>query len=100
MPGRDRLTATARRGGGVRRPGNWTGLAAFPIKGRLHACPTSHAYYDKKRAEAKAHRQAAGALSRRRVDVLWACIRDNNLWVPESRPSQLSWGFVGRYLPG
>jgi hypothetical protein len=22
------------------------------------------------------------------------------VWVPESRPSQLSWGFVGRYLPG
>lgn len=42
----------------------------------LRACPTSRAYYDRKRSEGKTHRQAAAALSRRRVDVLWACIRD------------------------
>jgi putative transposase len=24
----------------------------------------------------------------------------DRVWVPESRPSQLSWGFVGRYLSG
>lgn len=49
----------------------------------LTACPTSRAYYDKKRAEGKTHRQAAAALSRRRVDVLWACIRDNTPYQPK-----------------
>ena len=44
--------------------------------GALSKCPRSRAYYDRKRAEGKTHRQAAAALSRRRVDVLWACIRD------------------------
>lgn len=39
-------------------------------------CPRSRAYYDKKRAEGKTHRQATAALSRQRLNVLWACIRD------------------------
>ncbi|MCW2640452.1 MAG: mobile element protein [Dactylosporangium sp.] len=59
--------------------------------GALRACPTSRAYYDRKRAEGKTHRQAAAALSRRRVDVLWACIRDNKPYQPKpSRSEQLA----------
>ena len=42
----------------------------------LKACPASRAYYDRKRAEGKSHKQALLALSRRRVNVLWALLRD------------------------
>jgi transposase len=36
----------------------------------------SEAYYRKKRAQGKGHHQAVIALARRRVDVLWAMLRD------------------------
>ena len=49
-------------------------MAAFTA---IRTCPTSRAYYDKKRAEGKGHHPALPALARRRVDVLWALIRDN-----------------------
>ncbi len=39
--------------------------------------PRSRAYYDRKRAEGKRHNQAVLALARRKVDVLWAMLRDN-----------------------
>ncbi|MEV6514931.1 IS110 family transposase [Micromonospora chalcea] len=48
-------------------------MAAFTA---ARECPTSRDYYEKKRAEGKNHRQAILALARRRVDVLWALIRD------------------------
>ncbi|SCL17653.1 IS110 family transposase [Micromonospora inyonensis] len=48
-------------------------MAAFTA---VRECPTSRAYYEKKRAEGKHHRQAMLALARRRVDVLWALVRD------------------------
>jgi transposase len=38
--------------------------------------PASRAYYDRKRAEGKHHRQAILALARRRLNVLWAMLRD------------------------
>jgi transposase len=38
--------------------------------------PASRAYYQRKRAEGKRHRQAVLALARRRVNVLWAMLRD------------------------
>ncbi|KAA5824573.1 IS110 family transposase [Saccharopolyspora hirsuta] len=44
--------------------------------------PTSRAYYDKKRAEGKRAKGAILALARRRVDVLWALIRDHRTWQP------------------
>nr|WP_279432299.1 transposase [Aeromicrobium camelliae] len=40
-------------------------------------CPRSRAYYDKKRAEGKTHKQAVRALARRRINVIWAMLRDN-----------------------
>ncbi|MET9932656.1 MULTISPECIES: IS110 family transposase [unclassified Streptomyces] len=40
-------------------------------------CPVSKAYYDRKRKEGKGHKQAVLALARRRVNVLWAMIRDH-----------------------
>jgi transposase len=38
--------------------------------------PESRTYYDRKRTEGKLHTQAVLALARRRVNVLWALIRD------------------------
>lgn len=43
-------------------------------------CPVSKAYYDRKRKEGKGHKQAVIALARRRVNVLWAMIRDHTLF--------------------
>ena len=42
----------------------------------------SRAFYDRKRAEGKKHRQAVVALARRRVDVLWAMMRDGKRFDP------------------
>ncbi|WP_274558968.1 IS110 family transposase [Streptomyces spiramyceticus] len=39
-------------------------------------CPESRAFYSRKRAEGKSHKQAVLALARRRLNVLWALIRD------------------------
>ena len=39
--------------------------------------PASRAYYDRKRAEGKHHRQAVLALARRRLNGLWAMLRDH-----------------------
>lgn len=39
-------------------------------------CPTSRAYYTRKRAEGKNHKQAILALARRRINVIWALLRD------------------------
>lgn len=42
----------------------------------LQRDPTSRAYYDHKRAEGKTHHQAVIALARRRINVLYAMLRD------------------------
>jgi transposase len=42
--------------------------------------PTSRAFYDRKRGEGKRHHQALLALARRRVNVLWAMLRDQTLF--------------------
>lgn len=42
----------------------------------LRGCAESRAFYDRKRAEGKRHTQALIALARRRVNVLWAMLRD------------------------
>jgi transposase len=44
--------------------------------------PTSRAYYDRKRAEGKRHNAALICLARRRVDVLYAMIRDRKPYQP------------------
>lgn len=44
-----------------------------------HHAP-SKAFYDRKRAEGKTHHQAVIALARRRVNVLWAMLRDGQLY--------------------
>ena len=42
--------------------------------------PNSRKFYDRKRAEGKRHIQAVLALARRRVNVLWALIRDGRCY--------------------
>lgn len=44
--------------------------------------PESRAYYDRKRAEGKCPVQAVICLARRRIDVLWALMRDKRTWTP------------------
>jgi transposase len=44
--------------------------------------PQSHAYYQRKRAEGKSHVAALTCLARRRVDVLFAMLRDRTLYQP------------------
>lgn len=62
-------------------------MAAFTA---IRTCPTSRAYYDKKRAEGKGHHQALLALARRRVDVLWALIRDGKPFTPPTATTPTS----------
>jgi transposase len=51
----------------------------------LRGCAESRVFYDRKRAEGKRHTQALIALARRRVNVLWAMLRDGTTF--ESRRS-------------
>jgi transposase len=44
--------------------------------------PDSRRFYDRKRSEGKLHTQAVLALARRRVNVLWALIRDRRHYQP------------------
>jgi len=46
----------------------------------LRTSPVSRAYYDRKRREGKRHTQAVIALARRRVNVLWAMLRDGTMY--------------------
>jgi hypothetical protein len=39
-------------------------------------CPTSKAYYDRKRTMGKGHKQALAALARHRINILWATFRN------------------------
>lgn len=48
--------------------------------------PHSKAYYQRKRNEGKRPIQATICLARRRTNVLYALIRDNRTWQPESPP--------------
>lgn len=44
--------------------------------------PASRTYYDRKRAEGKRHTQAVLALARRRLNVLWAMLRNHTTYQP------------------
>ncbi|MGW6864819.1 IS110 family transposase [Streptomyces sp. NPDC054901] len=49
----------------------------------IRNCDESRRYYERKRAEGKRHTQAVIALARRRVNVLWALIRDRRCFQRE-----------------
>jgi hypothetical protein len=46
----------------------------------LKNSPASRAFYDRKRHEGKNHKQALLALARRRINVLWAMLRDHTIY--------------------
>jgi transposase len=46
----------------------------------IRNCDASRRFYERKRAEGKRHTQAVLALARRRVNVLWALIRDGRCY--------------------
>ena len=50
----------------------------------LRSSPESRAFYDRKRAEGKRHIQALIALARRRVNVIWAMLRDGTTFQSRS----------------
>jgi hypothetical protein len=50
----------------------------------LRNAPESRTFYDRKRAEGKRHTQALIALARRRVNVLWAKLRDGTTFETRS----------------
>jgi transposase len=50
----------------------------------LRSAPESRAFYDRKRREGKKHTQALIALARRRVNVLWAMLRDGTTFEDRS----------------
>jgi len=50
----------------------------------IRSCPDSRKYYDRKRAEGKKHTQAVLALARRRVNVMWALLREDRAYQPRT----------------
>jgi transposase len=48
----------------------------------IRHCEDSRRFYERKRAEGKRHIQAVLALARRRVNVLWALLRDGRTYEP------------------
>ena len=55
----------------------------------LKNSPASRTFYDRKRREGKSHKQALNALARRRINVIWAMLRDHTTYQepgPATRP--------------
>lgn len=50
----------------------------------LRSSPESRAFYDRKRREGKRHTQSLIALARRRVNVVWAMLRDGTTFQKSS----------------
>lgn len=53
----------------------------------LKSCSASRTYYDRKRTEGKSHIQAILSLARRRLNVLWAMLRDGTTYTPVPVPA-------------
>ncbi|WP_426624412.1 IS110 family transposase [Leifsonia sp. McL0607] len=50
-------------------------------------CPVSKAFYQRKRKEGKNHKQAVLCLARRRINVIWAILRDGKLFTHQPLPA-------------
>lgn len=48
----------------------------------IRRCEESRRFYDRKQAEGKRHTQAVLALARRRINVLWALLREGRTYEP------------------
>ncbi len=64
-------------------------LRVFYLSGlsALKSSPASRTYYDRKRVEGKSHIQAMLSLARRRLNVLWAMLRDGTTYTPVPVPT-------------
>lgn len=71
---------SGRVSGNMRRPRRYSRrlMRVFYLSAQIAArhCPVSVAFYQRKRSEKKTHKQAVIALARRRLNVLWALLRD------------------------
>jgi transposase len=67
-------------------------LRVFYLSGlsALKSCHASRTYYDRKRAEGKSHIQAMLSLARRRLNLLWAMLRDGTTYTPVPVPAARS----------
>jgi transposase len=87
---------SGRISGNMRRPHRYHRrlLRVFYLSAQIAArfCPTSKAFYDRKRDEGKSHKQAVLALARRRLDVLWALIRDQRPFAAQPPQHRLAAG--------
>ncbi|MCX5151821.1 IS110 family transposase [Streptomyces sp. NBC_00320] len=87
---------SGRISGNMRRPRRYCRrlLRVFYMSAMVAArcCPTSKAFYERKKAEGKNHKQAIIALARRRLNVLWALIRDGRTFEITAPPGPLPLG--------
>ncbi len=87
---------SGRISGNMRRPRRYCRrlLRVFYMSAMVAArcCPVSKAFYERKVAEGKGHRQAVIALARRRLNVLWALIRDGRTFEITPPPSPAAFG--------
>ncbi|AJC61436.1 IS110 family transposase [Streptomyces sp. 769] len=85
---------SGRISGNMRRPRRYCRrlLRVFYMSAMVAArsCPVSKAFYERKRAEGKGHRQAIIALARRRLNVLWALMRDGRPFEITAPPSPVA----------
>ncbi len=76
--------------GNLRRPRRYSRrlqrVLYIPAQVAATHCPESQRFYRRKRAEGKSHKQAIIALARRRLNVLWALIRDHRTFEPATPP--------------
>ena len=77
---------SGRRSGNLKRPRRYDRrlLRACYLSAQiaLRTDAASRNYYDRKRSEGKTHTQAVLALARRRLNVLWAMLRDHRAYQP------------------
>lgn len=87
---------SGRISGNMRRPRRYCRrlLRVFYMSSMVAArcCPASKAFYERKKAEGKGHKQAIIALARRRLNVLWALIRDGRTFRTTAPPSSAALG--------
>jgi transposase len=87
---------SGRISGNMRRPHRYHRrlLRVFYLSAQIAArfCPTSKAFHDRNRDEGKSHKQAVLALARRRLDVLWALIRDQRAFAAQPPQHRLAAG--------
>jgi transposase len=87
---------SGRISGNMRRPRRYCRrlLRVFYMSAMVAArsCPVSRAFYERKKAGGKGHKQAIIALARRHLNVLWALIRDGRTFEITAPPSPVPLG--------